>query len=255
MLQNALDIPSEWVHLTDPVDFIAEKFDPIGRIIGIRRKNFNHVAAHTEFITNKIDIVALILNFNELMDDVVPLLCHTRAQGDHHAAVINRVAQAIDAGDARHDNHIPPLGQCRGGGVAQLIDFIVDGGILFDIGIGCGNVSFRLIIVIIGDKIFHSVFREKFAKLAAQLRRQCFIVRQNQRWTVHLFDHVCHSEGFAGAGHAHQNLFFYAIFKALHQLIYGLWLIACGPIFGNQFEWFFVLHCAKCLLLMLTTSP
>ena len=55
--------------------------------------------------------------------------------------------------------------------MAQFIDFIIDGGILFDIGIGRRDIGFGLIIVVIGDEILHGVFGEKFFKLRAKLRR------------------------------------------------------------------------------------
>ena len=61
--------------------------------------------------------------------------------------------------------------------MAQFIDFIIDGGIFFDIGIGCRDIGFGLIIIVIGDEIFHGVFREKFFKFGAKLRRQSFVVR------------------------------------------------------------------------------
>ena len=60
--------------------------------------------------------------------------------------------------------------------MAQLIDFVVDGRIFFDISIGLYYICFRLIIIVITDKILHRVGRKKLLKFASQLRRQSFVM-------------------------------------------------------------------------------
>ena len=60
--------------------------------------------------------------------------------------------------------------------MAQAVDLLVDGGIFFDIGVRMGDIGFRLIVVVIGNKIFHRVVRKKFPEFAAQLRRQRLIM-------------------------------------------------------------------------------
>ena len=48
-------------------------------LAGIGREDFHHIPAHTEFITDEIDIVALVLDLHQLADQLVPVLCHARA--------------------------------------------------------------------------------------------------------------------------------------------------------------------------------
>ena len=60
--------------------------------------------------------------------------------------------------------------------MAQLVYFIVYGGILFNIGVASRDIRLGLIIVIIGYKIFNRVFREKFAELTAKLCGKSFVV-------------------------------------------------------------------------------
>ena len=86
--------------------------------------------------------------------------------------------------------------------MAQFIDLVVDGKVFFDIGIGGGNVAFRLIIIVIRNEIFHAVFGEKFAEFVAKLRGKRFIVRDYQRGTIDVFDDVCHRKRFAAARYA-----------------------------------------------------
>ena len=57
-------------------------------------------------------------------------------------------------------------------------------------------------INILGHKIFHRVFREKFLELVVGLPGQGLIVRYDQSGLVQGGDDVGHGEGLAGAGHA-----------------------------------------------------
>ena len=58
--------------------------------------------------------------------------------------------------------------------MAQAVDFIVDGGVLLDIGIGGSNIRLGLVIIVIADKIFYGVVGKKRAKLTVQLGRLSF---------------------------------------------------------------------------------
>ena len=44
----------------------------------------------------------------------------------------------------------------------QLIDLVVDGGILLDICVRGRDVSLRLVVVIVADKVFHRIIGKKF---------------------------------------------------------------------------------------------
>ena len=121
-------------------------------------------------------------------------------QRDDHALIINRVAQTVQTADRGHHDHIPALKQRGCGTVAQAVDLLVDGGILLDIGIRVGNIGLRLIIIVIRNKVFHRIFREKLPKFAAKLSSQRFVVRQNQGGAVQFFDDRGHGKGLTGAG-------------------------------------------------------
>ncbi len=62
-----------------------------------------------------------------------------------------------------------PLRKGRRGGMAQLVDLVVDGGVLLDVGVGGGDVGFGLVVVVVGDKILHRVIREELLELAVKL--------------------------------------------------------------------------------------
>ena len=65
--------------------------------------------------------------------------------------------------------------------MAKLVNLVVDGGIFFDVGVAGGYVGFRLVVVVVGNKVFNGIFRKKLFELSVELCRQGFVGRQNQR--------------------------------------------------------------------------
>ena len=120
--------------------------------------------------------------------------------------------------------------------MAQLVDLVVDGGVLFNVGIRLGDVGFRLVVVVVGDEVLHRVVGEELPKLRAQLGGQGLVVGQHQGGPVHLGNDVCHGEGLARAGDAQQRLLLHACVQALHQLLDGLGLVPRGLVIGHQLE-------------------
>ena len=236
MAHHIFHFAGHGIDLADAVHLITEKLHPDGSLAGIGREDFHHIPAHTEFITDEIDIVALVLDLHQLADQLVPVFCHALPQRDDHVAVIDGVAQGVDAGDGGNDDDIPALRKGGGGGMAQLFYLLIDGAVLLNVGIGGGDVGFRLVVVVVAHKVFHRILREELLELAAQLRRQRFIVGKYQRGPVDALDDIGHGEGFAAAGHALQRLHPVAGFYAFYQGIYGLRLVAGGLERGYQFK-------------------
>ena len=67
------------------------------------------VALDAELVADKVHVVALVLQLNQAAAKLVALHLHTGAQADDHAAVINRIAQRVDAGNAGNDDDIAAL--------------------------------------------------------------------------------------------------------------------------------------------------
>ena len=76
---------------------------------------------------------------------------------DHDVAVLLGAAQAVDAGDRGHDDHVAPGEEGLGGGVAQPVDLLVDAGVLLDVGVGAGDVGLGLVVVVVGDEVLDGV--------------------------------------------------------------------------------------------------
>ena len=187
-------------------------------------------------LRDEVHVVALILDLNELFEQLVAAFLHAGAQRDDHRAVIDRVAQAVDAGHRGDDDDVPPLGKRARRAVAQLVDLLVDRAVLFDIRVRLRDVRFRLVVVVVGDKVFHGVFREKLAELRAKLRRERLVVREHQRRPVDIGDDVRHRKRLAGARDAEQRLLLEALLNPLRQLRDRFRLIARRLIGRDKLE-------------------
>jgi len=99
-----------------------------------------------------------------------------------------------------------------------------------------GQISFRLVKVVIADKIGHRVFGEKLFKLAIKLGRQGFVVGKDQRRSLQFLNHMGHREGFTRAGYPQKGLPRNPVLHASGQLGDSLRLVAGGCVVGNNFE-------------------
>ena len=114
--------------------------------------------------------------------------------------------------------------------MAELVDLVVDEGVLFDIDILARDVRLGLVVVVVRDEIFHRVVREKFPEFGAELRRKGLVVRQHQRRSVHPGDHVCHGEGLSRAGDSEEHLLLQPRLETAREPVYRLRLVARGGV-------------------------
>ncbi len=108
-------------------------------------------------------------------------------------------AQAVYTGHAGDNDDIPAFDEGAGSRVAQSINLFIYCGIFFYIGIAVGDVGFRLVIIIVADKILHGVFREKLLEFAAELGGQSLVVGNHQSRPLHVGNDVGNGKGLAGA--------------------------------------------------------
>ena len=122
------------------------------------------------------------------------------------------------------------------GRVAHAVDLLVDRGFLLDVGVGARDVGFRLVVVVIGDEIFHRVVGEERLELAVELRGQRLVRRQDQRRALRRLDHLGHGEGLARAGDAQKNLRAVVAGNAFDQVLDRLRLVALRLEVGGDCE-------------------
>ena len=115
--------------------------------------------------------------------------------------------------------------------MAQFINLIINCRILCNIRITGRHISFRLIVVVIGNKVLYCIFREKLLHLPVQLCRQRLIMRNNECRLLHPLNNICHCKCLARTGNAHQRFKLVSLLKTFRQFLDCLRLVAGRLIF------------------------
>jgi hypothetical protein len=145
-------------------------------------------------------------------------------------------AQAVDAGHRGHDDDVLAVEEGPGGGVAQAVNGVVDGGVLFNIEIRLGDVGLGLVVVVIADEILHRVIGKELLELAVELGRQGLVGGQHQRRQIHPGNDVGYGEGLTGAGDAQEDLVGLTLAEPVSQGPDSRGLVALGGEVGGEYE-------------------
>ena len=115
-----------------------------------------------------------------------------------------------------------------------------------------GDIGLGLVVVVVGDEIFHRVVGEKLLELGAQLGSQGLIVGQHQGGPLDLLNDLGHGKGLARTGDAQQGLLVQAHLDTLGQGLNGLRLVTRRGVLRNHFKFRHVVpSSARCLVLSL----
>ena len=224
------------VDLRDFLDLVAPEFHA-NRIVRIGRKHIERIATHAERTALQFVIIAVILNVDELSNKLVAILLDLFIQEHRHTRIIHRRTNTIDAGNRGNNDYITTGKKLGGCCMTQFLHFLINGGILFDKGIRGRHIRFRLIVIVVTDKIHHRIVWEKFLQLGSQLRRKRFIGSQHKGWLLHSLNGFSHGVGFARTRHAQQGLITHTRFDIPGKLFNGLGLVACRLVRRDNFEW------------------
>jgi hypothetical protein len=217
------------------VDLVAEQLDP-QPLLFVGRKHLDDVAADAEGAAAEIVIVALVLDFDELAQDLFPLDPLSPLERQQHPVIGFRRSQAVDARHAGDDDDIASLEERSGRRQTHAIDLVVDRRFLLDIRVGRRHVGFGLVVVVVADEVLDGVVGKEPAELLVELRRQGLVVDHHQRRPVHAGDGLRHGEGLARAGHPEQHLMRIAALESLGELANRPLLIAGERKVRDQIE-------------------
>ena len=120
--------------------------------------------------------------------------------------------------------------------MSELVELLVDVGVLLYIEIGAREVGLGLIVVVVADEVLDRVVGEELLKLGRELRGERLVVGDDQRRALHPLDDVRHRERLAAAGDSHQRLVDHVAFDAVYDLIDGLRLVARRLEVGHYLE-------------------
>ena len=201
-----------------------------------RRIDLDDVAADAEGAAGEVVVVALVLDFDELAQDLVAVDALAALERQHHAVIGLGRAQAVDARDAGDDDDVAALEQRPRRREAHAVDLVVDGRFLLDVRVGGGNVGLGLVVVVVADEVLDGVLGKEAAELLIELGGERLVVRHDQRRAVHPRDALRHGEGLARAGDAEQHLRLVAPLQPVDELVDGARLVAAQFEIGDQLE-------------------
>ena len=118
--------------------------------------------------------------------------------------------------------------------MAQLLDLLVDGGVLLDVGVTLGNVGLWLVVVVVAHEVDHGIVGKELAHLAGHLSGKRLVGLHDERGAIERLYGLCHGEGLARAGNAHERLVAQALLHALGELLYSLGLVSGRVIRGDH---------------------
>ena len=108
----------------------------------------------------------------------------------------------------------------------HLFDMFIDGRILLDEEVPRRHVGFRLIEVVVGNKVFDGVLREEVAHLGIGLRGKRFVGCKNNCRNALPRDHICHRVGLSRTRHAEKGLVHEPVLHPLAERLNRLRLVA-----------------------------
>ena len=88
-----------------------------------------------------------------------------------------RISYTVKAAHGRDDYHVAPSakeGTC--GTQAELFYLVVNGEVLFDVGIGRRQIGLRLIIIVVGHEILDGIGRKEGLEFSVELCGQRLVV-------------------------------------------------------------------------------
>ena len=140
-------------------------------------------------------IVAVIIDIDELFQQLSAPDHVADAQVQRCLTIILGTAKTINTGDRCHNYHIAAAKERTRRRQPQPVDLFVDLGIFFNVGIRARNIRFRLIVIVVGDKIFDRVIGKELAELAVKLGGERLVMGHDQGRLLHGFDDFGHGKG------------------------------------------------------------
>ena len=192
------------VELGDPLDVVAEELDPDEDLLRCRLE-LERVAADAEPGAAHGGVVALVLEVDEVAQDGVAPVLAADPQLEDGRAVVDRRAEAVDARHGGDDDHVAPLEERVGRGVAEPVDLVVARRVLLDVRVAPRQVRLGLVVVEVADEVLDRVVREELAELGVELRGERLVVGEDQGRPVDLLDDLgqrcrsCPSRSLQGA--------------------------------------------------------
>ena len=134
----------------------------IARLVLVRREDLDHVAAHAERAAVEVDVVALVLDVDQLPQELVAPELLALLELDEQAVVALGRADAVDAAhaDATMITSRRESSACVAAWRMRSI-CVVDDRVLLDERVARRDVRLGLVVVVVADEVLDRVVRER----------------------------------------------------------------------------------------------
>ena len=197
-------VTGEWVDVVQGINFVAEEFHTHGKLF-VGGNDVHRVAFNAEGTSAKRDVVTRVLNVYQQSEEAIALDLIPHLQEHGPVQVGLRGAQAVNARHRAYHHDVATRKQAGRSGVAQALDIFIDGGVFFNVGIGLRDVGFRLVVVVVADKIFNGIIGQQLPEFVGQLRSEGFIRGHDEGRPLHFFNKPGCRGRFTGTRRTHQH--------------------------------------------------
>ena len=144
--------PGDRIDDGERVDLVSEEFD-VDRLVGPAQEYVHRIPPDAEGAALEIHFGAAVVGIHQVVQQSGEASALLALHQDRLGVKVLGVADAVEAGDAGYDDYVPPSGHQSGGcAETQLVDLVVDAEVFFDVGVGDGQVGFRLVVVVYETK-------------------------------------------------------------------------------------------------------
>src|SRR5690606_37595954 len=123
----------------------------------VRREDLDRVATNTERAADEVHVVAVVLDVDQVPEDLVAPKRFSTLEGDDGVCIFLRRAETEDARNRRDDQRVASREERSRRRVSQLVDLLVDVGILLDEGVRARDIRLRLVVVVVGHEVLDRV--------------------------------------------------------------------------------------------------
>ncbi|MPM47828.1 hypothetical protein SDC9_94549 [bioreactor metagenome] len=142
------------IDLVDPLYLVVKEGDA-QRGVAVGGIYLHRLSPASEGPRDERDVVAFVVVLDEAQHEGAAFPALPLREAEDRVLVVLPLSESVDAGDARDDDDVAPLKQRLSRREAQFFDTLVDGGILFYIDVGGGDIGLRLVVIIVTDEIVY----------------------------------------------------------------------------------------------------
>ena len=209
---------------TNTIERLIKKIERIDHLTR-RWKYLKCITKHTKHSLSKIRGRSAKLKFYKVCNHLFEWIALPHFKMENLLLILIDLSDTVDTWHWCNNNHISTRQERFSCCMSKPINLRINRRLLLNIGTSLHDKCLRLIIIIVWDKIMHSIIREKFCKLCSELSCECLVMSNHQCWSLEIRNHICHRIGFSWSCYTEQCLRFITSKKRISEYLDSLRLI------------------------------